>query len=484
MSLQTDWLANPDATRILLAEVRSYDTTENVHYLSSGEYQTEVGDTPASTYFTPSIVGNPVFNRQLRSIFDSKSVLNWGGLDIKNHDGGFDLWLGYAWDGRQIILKIGDPAWDYDQFIIVLTGVIHGLEVINDTTLRLVFRDRMAELDIPTQPNDFSSGFAENEPIPMAYGELKNITPVLIDDVLKKFKIHDGQIDGISTVYENGSSVGFAPDLPNGEFTLDADPAGKITCDCTGAKPGGTYYTKAGDIIKDLVTRVGPWIDPDDLETASFTALNTDAPQPLGVYVSKRRNLLDVIEEIMESVGGFYGLTPSGKLDLQRWKVPGVPVLTVDRSDTLGKLRVELLNLPRWKTQLGYEKNWSIQVDGIAGIVTPARQAWLGKEYRVVTSKDATIKTRHLGATAPDVRGTFINNVADAQAEADRLQALFGVQRIRYRVTAFSGPFQVKIGDTVTLIDDFYGLSAGKDCVVIGKREFLLDNKIELTLFA
>jgi len=72
----------------------------------------------------------------------------------------------------------------------------------------------------------------------------------------------------------------------------------------------------------------------------------------------------------------------------------------------------------------------------------------------------------------------------NAVTEATRLQTLFGSQRYTYRVQAFVAPLQIKVGSIVTLNDDRFGLSSGTKAVVTGIVEYLLDNKLELELWA
>ena len=53
-----------------------------------------------------------------------------------------------------------------------------------------------------------------------------------------------------------------------------------------------------------------------------------------------------------------------------------------------------------------------------------------------------------------------------------------------YRVGAFVAPLQLKVGSVITITDDRFGLSSGTKAVVTGIIEYLLDNKLELELWA
>jgi hypothetical protein len=78
---------------------------------------------------------------------------------------------------------------------------------------------------------------------------------------------------------------------------------------------------------------------------------------------------------------------------------------------------------------------------------------------------------------------SLIVGSSDATTEATRIQALFGTQRYTYSVSAFVAPYQVEIGDVVTITDDRFDLDVGVDCRVIGITEYFIDNRIELELW-
>ena len=98
--------------------------------------------------------------------------------------------------------------------------------------------------------------------------------------------------------------------------------------------------------------------------------------------------------------------------------------------------------------------------------------------------ENASVKTTHLLAQDPPMLPSTIVGSTNAVTEATRLQTLFGSQRYTYRVQAFVAPLQIKVGSIVTLNDDRFGLSSGTKAVVTGIVEYLLDNKLELELWA
>jgi len=101
---------------------------------------------------------------------------------------------------------------------------------------------------------------------------------------------------------------------------------------------------------------------------------------------------------------------------------------------------------------------------------------------RFKSAEDASVKTRQSLAVEREVRA-FFDGSADAASEATRQQSLFGAERDIYRVIVRGHQFKRALGETVTLKYPRFGLSAGKDYIVIGLREDTRLKTTELVLW-
>jgi hypothetical protein len=480
------WLANPEAERVLLAEVKAYsDASEVMRYLGSKYFQTGASDTPANTVYEGILKENPFFSTTMSEAFGGRSFVSIGSLLIDNGDGDKDSWITDAWDGRDATLKFGDPTWDISDFRTILSGVVERLQVSDDLTLELIIRDKQRTLDAPIQTTLISSGESTDQVVPLCYGEVFNVKPVLIDDTTHEYQVHEGQIEDIVEVYVDGkaTTLTVTEDLSNGKFTLSGDPAGTVTADVKGHKPSGSYKTKPGEIIRAIVSRV--LTDPDDLDTTAFTTFDTDFNYTIGTYIDIRENLLDVLDSILPA-GWYYGFDRDGKFTLAELKDPSglTSAMTIDNLESHGDLNVQKADVPEWRVRVGYKKNWkTINFGSDSTVAEDARPFFENEFLNVAKSEDATVKTTHLLAQDPDILPSTIAGYSNALTEAVRLLTLFKTQRYTYSVSAFVAPLQVTIGDCVTLKDDRFGLSAGSKTVVTGITEYLLDNKIEVELW-
>lgn len=113
-----------------------------------------------------------------------------------------------------------------------------------------------------------------------------------------------------------------------------------------------------------------------------------------------------------------------------------------------------------------------------------ARLAFLAEEYREAVSTDSSVLTVHL--LSPElVRNTTLIVEADAQAEADRIQVLHGVQRDVYE---FETPMNastnsIDLGTLLLLTHDRFGLAAGQKFVVLGVEPDASRSMLQLTVW-
>jgi hypothetical protein len=243
-------------------------------------------------------------------------------------------------------------------------------------------------------------------------------------------------------------------------------------------------YKRQADIVQRILTTRTP-LTAGDLDSASFAALNSLCPQTVGIYIGDRRNSLNVLDELLKSVGGFYGFGRNGQFKLGRLDAPtGIPVieLIADDVEEFG-LTVKSRTLPVATLRLGYKRNFTVQADGLDATVTPARKAELADEYQVVSAVNAGITTAFLSALSPDIAGTLLVSQSDAQAEANRRAVLFNSLRYRYSLRCFTAPAQIELGQMIRLTHPRYGFTTGALAVVIGIDESPTANAVTLELW-
>jgi len=363
-------------------------------------------------------------------------------------------------------------------------------------------RDWQHKLDKPIQATlyagtggDEGGSDLEGRRKPLLFGRARNVTPVMVDSGNGRYQVHDGPIEDVDALYVGGvayTKVAGAPganqyavDTATGFVTAGGAPVTEqVTCDVKGAKPGGIYLTTTADIVQEIVTTYGGLM-PADLDSQSFTALDAANSATVGVYVdgSNDKNILEVLDELVASVGGFYGFDRSGSFEVGRLEPPGgTPAATFTDVEVLEIERLATA-LPVHRVRLGFQLNWTVQVEfQLSDSAPSSRREFTARELRQTTAEDATVLDKHPLAEDLEV-DTLLDPSADASAEASRLLDLYKVDRSVYRVKLKTQPFALELGDTVKLTYPRFGLASGKDLRVIGLTEDAGVNEVEVTLW-
>jgi hypothetical protein len=506
MSAFSDLLADAYAARRYLVTLEPYDPGAGAvvtRYYSDHGFVTEPGDSPANQFFEPRVVSALNFERNLfqRGLIGGRSIPNFGEIVLANADGGLDGFLAYGWDDRRVRVFLGGDDFDYGDFGLVFDGTAEQIEVTDEVvTVRL--RDWQHKLDKPVQGTLYAGtggdeGGSDLTGVrkPLAFGRVLNVRPVMVDPGAGRYQVHDGAIEDVDALYVGGITytkiVGtpaanqYAADTATGFVAVGGAPlTEQVTCDVKGAKPGGTYLTSVADIVEEIVISQGG-LSGGDLDTASFTALNTANNAAVGIYVdgASSRNVLEVLDELLASIGGYYGFDRSGQFEVGRLEAPvGTPAATFTNVEILDIDR-QATALPVHRVRLGYQPNWTVQVEfQLQGAATAGRRAFTARDFRHVTALDGTVLTKHPLAGDLEIK-TLLDGIAAAGTEASRLLDLYKADRDLFRVRVKTQPFALEMANTVRLIYPRFGLEAGKDYRVIGLVEDAAINEIELTLW-
>lgn len=480
------WLKASSKERVVLVEAKAWSGgAEVTRYFSNRGFTSEPADTPASTAYPDILLAVPSIRGVLAEVFTGRSIVSFGDIVIDNSSGVRDSWLLDSWDGRDVRLYLGDASWPKSDYRLVFFGSIEDISASGNRQLTLRVRDRQHLLEVPLQTARIAgTGPAKDERIPVAYGEVKNVKPKLIDPATRKYQWHDGQVQSVDAVYDNGVAIAtYTADLTAGTITLTAAATGTITLDGKGSKTGGTYVNKIADIAQRIITERSQ-IVVGDIDTASVTALNADAPGVAGVYIdSDSATVLSTLDFVLGAAGAYYVIDRLGKVSVGLFKVPaGTPVVSLTDDDfALNGLSLLKRINPLKSVRVGYARFYSTaEYGGAAGLTESQRQRF-SMEYLVAFA--STGATNFLLALDGDVAGTPYVSASDAGTEATRRATLWGSLRRVFKIQSFLAAQQVKLGDTISLDFSRYGLSGGVLARVVGMVESVTSNAIELEVF-
>ena len=424
-----------------------------------------------------------------------------GAITFNNADGAFDnATTAWAVDGRAARVYFGPVAGSFDDFGLIAELLGTGWE-IGLTRAELTVRDRRYSLDTPLQSTLYAgTGDAEGgtdlegKPRPLCYGKARNIPPVLVDATNLIYEFHSRQAQEIDAVYDQGlaltdsttrvasfsalqgqavSAGQFAGALTtDGSYIkLGSSPAGLITADVRGDATGGYVDTIDAICIRMLETEGA--LDPTVINSGSWAGLVATGGT-MGIYLDQLEvpTTGEVIDALVQSVGGFWGAGRDGRIRAGRLTAPEdrAPIFFFQEYDIL-ELRPDRTPIPRYRQRVGYQRRFVTQVEDIAGAVTDARKGFLAEPYSVVSAADTSIRVRHLEALDPPPLVSYYDGESDAQTLANDLLALHKVdrQQVEIRVKRFGYLFD--LGQVVSVTHGRLGLSGGKRFVITGIRE-------------
>ncbi|GAB2927425.1 hypothetical protein [Rheinheimera gaetbuli] len=473
----SEWLKTPGVDRCYIIEA-DYLLAGELHTLrrSTHPFRTGASDTPALTPYPDTILALPEFDREMSEAFIGTSRIAVGELELFLDDELLQLIETAVFGGQQLRMYCGDARWQLAQFGQILVAQIERVEANSYDTAQLTFKDRSALFSQNIQPNTIATGPNAGKPVPLCFGQCFNVSAVLIDPVTKKYHVHDGAVSAITAVRENGMPISFTADLATGTFTLALNAKGRVTADVQGAVVGGLYLSTADQLIDYLVTDVMGLPAPVGAPLPAYT---------LGLYITKDKTVTAVLDEIAASVGAAWFFNRVNQVVLTHFNGlnAAVDVLSPDDIEDDSLLPVRRIT-PAKSVTVGYQRNWTPQADGLAGVIreTEPELATLYEQ----TESLAVIETAGISATYPDavdiIVSTLIAFEADAQIEAQRRATIASVPRRVFELSAFAAPFAMQLGQTITVDYPQY-FAYGQQAMIVRLTDLPADNSVRLEVW-
>lgn len=463
------WLESSAAIRIILVEVNVKSAgSETTRYLASEAYTTSPTDSPANQYYEPAVTDGLQIKESLD--LDGTGSMSAGDVEIANYNGVRDSWLDDIWDNRSIKVWIGDPAWARADFMMIFNGTVATIGSKSADILNLSIRDKLNRLNTPLTDKKIGGSDSNSEDvINLSFGEVSNVTPQSTNSGQLEFQVHDGPIEAVLEVRDNGTPVTANVDVTTGRFKLTRTPAGTITASVQGDKPAGTYQNTIANVVKRLATSYGTDVfSASEIDTDNFTAFNTANPQPIGIYAEGRTTVLDTCQALVSSLDARLVVSRLGQLRIVQVKQggDGTPVLVDATCMVDGSLKITDRPFVKASVVLGFDKNWTVQ-EGLLTALPQEHKNLFASEWLTTVATSDTIKNDYKLNAAPEQEDTMLCRRIDARTEANRRLTLWKTPRTVFQ---FEGTpkllTQLQLGSAVTLQHKRFGLQNGKPGVV------------------
>ena len=481
-----DWLDNPASIKCVLVITQANDGNGEVPiYLSNRNY---ISDNIGSADIAPNIPFLPILSNSVEFTeslpLNGTASISYGDLAINNTNGEYDAWIDYVWLNRPIEIFIGDISAPVEDFTKIFSGLMADIAFSDRNTINLHVRDILQRLNTPITESvlgNYGTQGASNvnkEAIkPLVFGEVHNITPLLIDSATLEYMVHNGTIESLIEVRDNGVPVPFVQGAGNaGTFTLLYPPAGTVTCSVQGDNKTvdefgdtqiSTYTNTVTKLIQRIITGFGKSAEAivaSEMNLTNLNAFNTAHQQAVGVYISDRSNVLSVCQELAASIGAQFVATRLGKIELLKLTSPTTGIFDIDDNVILQK-SLSISNKPEvvGSVKLGYCKNWTVQSGMVTGIPEEHKDMF-ALDYYIHTVTDGAINTTYkLSAMPEQINTLLLTNVGNIVGiEATRRLNIFNKIRLVYTMECTPTAMTLKLGDMINLTHSRYGLSGTK----------------------
>ncbi len=356
-----DWLSRADASRVLLVEL----------YHSNGvEY---VANKPFISTPSDSLPNQP-FNDLLSGVFDVTNRLDAqpaiGDIELVD-DGKITHWADYLWRGYPVVLKLGDPSWQYDDFRTVANQLNAGVQTLRRGKLILGIYDSTAQLDKPINNRPEIDG----QPFPLILGQVFGAPATQVSTTSLEYRVSWLPIQSLVVRDGNGPIVGHSSDYSNGQFTLNNYTPRSIACEVV------EQHNTAQSIIQ--------WVaDQYNLLLAPLSLPNSQ----LGLRYEGDVTGRQILDDVCRAIGAHWAVNLAGKLDVKRLTLPVTADLSFT-SDDIVRDQVSLIRTEEpWRSlKINYSKNHSplSEVAGSINSSSPTLEKRLREEWLSVSQSQA-----------------------------------------------------------------------------------------------
>lgn len=390
----------------------------------------------------PWILGLPALQNKVSPDFSAISQIGGGTLTLQNETHFFDKRAKYNWDAGRMVLYMGADGLAWSEYKPIATWV-PSTPLFNDKNFMLSLRESKVLIDtfypvetytVAAYPNLDPAAIGQS--IPVAYGVLHGIVPVLIDTAGLVFKVASHAIrsfDGVrvfnstTEIWETKNFV--SVDAAAAEFTmspLDFAVGATIVVDISGKKKAnGRLMTNPAHIAQDLIESLGQAVDGSGFALAAawydigYTDNDPDnrvvAMAP-SLYLDAQAKALSTLTDLMTKVRAYLTTNEIGEFTMipfRNYQVSGLPTLT-DNSFLGPGLVMDGSGTANFNVQGGSSKVSMVQVNFDI-------RAAEGLKQIAVYNKDENRFTRNLGSDVPLQVDSPFTDVKDANYLAQAL---------------------------------------------------------------
>jgi hypothetical protein len=527
--------------QIVLVEIEAYKlssgTVETLRFCDGLAYRTRPTEVPPNALFRPMLLDPGWCRVDVFTGPGQYGQITPGELVLDDSSGALGASLiDYAFDGRQIVVRIGDRGAAYPtDYVTVISGTLSGQPsfdwsriTFHPADITAAQRKSMQSLRYAGS-NVLPNGVEGVDDIkgqvkPIVWAMASNMSPVLCNTskLIYQVSIATGTAAvSVSAVRDGGlpltagaayaslaDMIATAPaagayrilsNITDGTYIrLGSSPARALTCDAAYGVAADRTHAQTWRRVLAYSGVSGAAISAEDI-----AALDAALPAAIEFAVFDETEFEAALSTIAGSAAAAWFGDQTGVYRLLRWSAPaGAPMAkltslrtdAMDISDVIGTGAVA----PAYRVKLSYGRNWTAMDDSAlggdktagadpvrapAGRAGLAARAWLNNEYRTAEATDLTVQAAYKNAVVLELT-SLIADAAAAQAFVDAQLLMYKQARHMVTLSMWLSPAQidtVRAGTVVTVQQERWRYDAGRLMRVAGVMIDRQTRKTELS---
>lgn len=353
-------------------------------------------------------------------------------------------YLDYSLLGRKIEIYVGNfnyntntndelVSWD-DPFVdntlvLAFKGIVSELSCdFIQGVVTVDFTDNRKLLDIPvigdlyTAPDNL-----KGDTKPKLWGIGYSIAPVLEDPANLVYRVSTSGVNTVDEVRVGGIIWEEVFGTPSpGEWlrsdnviTLGGVPGSEVRVDAR-----SEFYDEylAGNLVAEIIQEV-------EVEPGLVVDFNVEAYYRIGYYVNSAVNKQDALDDIMHGIGGWWGLSPDGKLVIGLVKVPSGPTTIIYNEQNIAAFELVRVLSPIWRLAVQWRRNWQPGTAFYDGVASADKEVYEHPGAVTDQLSDDSIKTLYPDAVDAQTIPSIIISETHAETMRDNLWDIWSVVR-------------------------------------------------------
>lgn len=355
--------------------------------------------------------------------------------------------------------------------------VVDALRVQDDGRKTLTLRDAHDNMDTTLNPGEFSASVTgqRDQVQPAVIGAVSNAPVLLTGSDGSVGWISDAPIT-VATLRDRADPMEtgtFSMGTLNQQVRMQSPPIGPMTADVSsiGVSAGEPTPATLQQTLAEVFRRAGitAWSSADAaaIDTATGYA-------GIGYYAGRKVTVRQALAAILPSYGAWYYQDGTGTLRFTRIVAPeaaGAAHFALDASDLSEDLVFTNDAAPRLSRRMAWRPNARVMAesDYVTDLVDvpPSLRARLSSDYAGIVTAAGALPAEYRHAIDADPIISLFWREADAQAEINRIAALFsGARRLYVAKVKGDVAFDPRPGQTCLLTYPRYGLDTGRKLLV------------------